>query len=964
MTSERYKTINSLVDSLLDIPAKERASFLDRCCAGDPLLRRDVEALLEAHESQDDLLETPLLELIARDVVADAPENELSGCLLGGYEILSRLGAGGIGEVWLARDSELKRQVALKLLSSKLAGDPRQVQRFKLEARAASRLNHPNIVTIHEIGEAEGLDFIAQEFIDGVTVRQEMGKGPMPLEALLDVATQVSAALAAAHRAGIIHRDIKPENVMIRKDGLVKVLDFGLARFVDDMSKPSDLPVANTNLTIPGLVLGTVRYMSPEQARGLPLDPRSDIFSFGVVLYEMATGNAPFGGPTPADTLASILTHDPPALATYAPHLPAEFERIVLRCLQKNREDRYADAESLGADLNALAGHIAASEKFLPVCQPALTKATAGPIRHTRALLLAFAAILAIAVAVFMLRGRRDQERTELPFASMRISRVMLRGPVSDAVIGPDGTHLAYVRKDDAGESIWLTDLVASGEQRQIASETGDHSGLMFSPDGRYLYYRRTLTTEDGTLYRVALAGKPGASKVLDGIRGDVALSPDGQELAFVRLDPSRLETALMVAKADGGNRRKVAVCTRPDYFSRFGLAWSFDKRWIVCFAGKGRSISSQAYRAERVRVADGWRQPVSAKTWEWVQSVVWPAKTDSLLVNAGESVREDSYQIWKLSLKNGNYSRVTNDLNSYTRLSSTSDGKLLSAMQSERSASLWVQSAQKGAGARQISDGDIDGLESVAWLPDDRIVYTALTGDYRNLWVTDARGSNATQLTFGPNDKSEVSATRDGRYLLYQSGAKIWRVDANGYDARQLTGGAHDVHPTGSADGRYVIYVSFVGWSPSIGSTPSIWRVPIEGGKAVQLIDQPLSYPRVSPDGKWIMCSYYPKGDPRFSTRQIAVISANGGALEVLDRPARVDADVSWTNDGRGITFSRALRGAGNIWQQGLDGGAPVQLTKFEKDEIFTYRRSMDGKWLAMVRGKQLSNVVLIRDF
>ncbi len=258
-----------------------------------------VERLLAAHESSAGFLEAPVLELLAKDMAAPALGNDLIGRKVDRYTVISRLGAGGIGQVWLAKDELLTRDVALKLLFPRFAGDPYHVRRFQQEARAASTLNHPNIVTIYEIGKSDGVDFIAQEFVHGQTLRQWLANGPVPLVSVLDVGVQIAAALAAAHGAGIVHRDIKPENVMVRPDGLVKVLDFGLARFIEREPPAPDAPFFNHSITRPGFVLGTVRYMSPEQARGLSVDQRSDLFSLGVLLYEMVTGSAPFSGSDP-----------------------------------------------------------------------------------------------------------------------------------------------------------------------------------------------------------------------------------------------------------------------------------------------------------------------------------------------------------------------------------------------------------------------------------------------------------------------------------------------------------------------------------------------------------------------------------------------------------------------------------------------------------------------------------------
>ena len=349
MTPERYQLINALADSALDIPREERGRFLEQACAGDAGLRAQVDRLLAAHESSGNFLESPLLQLLANDMPAPVSRGDLSGQKIGRYFVKSRLGAGGIGQVWLAKDEELTRDVALKLLFPRYAGDPRQVRRFQQEARAASTLNHPNIITIYEIGKSDGpnfvaMDFIAQEFVHGSTLRQWVANGPAPILPVLDVGIQIAAALEAAHGAGIIHRDIKPENVMVRPDGLAKVLDFGLARFLERAPLQSGGDGPAESMTQPGFVLGTVRYMSPEQARGLPVDQRTDLFSLGVVLYEMLTGSAPFSGSTPSDVLAAILTDEPAPLASSLPRVPQQLELIIRRCLEKDPALRYPGA--------------------------------------------------------------------------------------------------------------------------------------------------------------------------------------------------------------------------------------------------------------------------------------------------------------------------------------------------------------------------------------------------------------------------------------------------------------------------------------------------------------------------------------------------------------------------------------------------------------------------------------------
>ncbi len=544
MTPERYQQINALVDAALEIPTDERARFLEASCGGDPELRMRVDRLLAAYDSSIDLLEAPALEVLAKDIATTARENDLAGKLVDSYRVISCLGAGGHGEVWLARDEQLRRDIALKLLSPRFAGDPHHVrQRFQQEARTASTLNHPNIVTIYEIGNTEGLDFIAQEFVQGQTLRQWLENGPVALLSILDVGAQVAAALAAAHGAGIIHRDIKPENIMVRPDGLVKVLDFGLARFVDRETLDREARFSQEAITRPGFVLGTARYMSPEQARGLTLDPRSDIFSLGVVLYEMVTGIAPFSGPTPSDVLAAILIHQPPPLAQYLPETPPELERIVRLCLEKDPQARYPGANDLRRDLNHLRRHVEFPGEPTPSSDevaaltgdpsdktktPTTQISGAGTRKSRTILLVALSSIAAVlaALGIFTSVGRRGAAPS---FNSMKINRLTTRGEVADAAISEDGRYVAYMLNEEGGQSLWINQLATGSDVRTVAPEAGQHTGLTFSPDGNYLYYRRKVDNGIFTLYRMpVLGGEPIA--VTANVSG-IAFAPSGDRI-------------------------------------------------------------------------------------------------------------------------------------------------------------------------------------------------------------------------------------------------------------------------------------------------------------------------------------------------------------------------------------------------------------------------------------------------
>ncbi|HET6891683.1 MAG TPA: protein kinase, partial [Pyrinomonadaceae bacterium] len=351
MTPERWKAIDELAQAALDHPPAKRAAFLVLACAGDEALQREVESLILYQSQASEFLEQPALERAAA-VIVRQPQRLIKGDSIGHYQVVGLLGEGGMGEVYLARDRKLGRHVALKLLPEDFMEDSRRLLRFKQEACAASALNHPNIVTIYEIGESSGRHYIATELIEGKTLRDRMRDGPMTIEEVLDVATQVASALAAAHETEIVHRDIKPENIMVRHDGLVKVLDFGLAKLTKQPA--TDAEATTMVKTSPGVVMGTIPYMSPEHALGRAVDHRSDVFSVGVLLYEMASGRSPFVGANASETLDRILHSQPEAISHFNSHVPAELERVVQKCLEKDRERRYQTTRDLAIDLGNL----------------------------------------------------------------------------------------------------------------------------------------------------------------------------------------------------------------------------------------------------------------------------------------------------------------------------------------------------------------------------------------------------------------------------------------------------------------------------------------------------------------------------------------------------------------------------------------------------------------------------------
>ena len=357
MTPARLQTVEEIFHAALDQESDRVGAFLDAACEGDEVLRRKVEALLASHQRAGSFIETTVAGITTR-IIENEQADLLVGRTIGHYKISKRIGTGGMGEVYLATDITAGRKAALKLLPTRFTSDAERLKRFQQEARALVGLNHPNILTVYEIGEDHSTHYIASELIEGETLRQRLMRGRMEFSEAVDVAIQVASALAAAHETGIVHRDIKPENIMLRPDGYVKVLDFGIAKLAESAfaecysaDGAGSMTLAETNL---GSILGTVRYMSPEQARGAPVDKRTDIWSLGVVLYEMVTGHAPFTGDTPGEVMTSILEKEPPPLTSYVAHTPAELQQIISKTLRKDREERYQSAHELLEALQSL----------------------------------------------------------------------------------------------------------------------------------------------------------------------------------------------------------------------------------------------------------------------------------------------------------------------------------------------------------------------------------------------------------------------------------------------------------------------------------------------------------------------------------------------------------------------------------------------------------------------------------
>ena len=975
MSDLQWENLKEIFHAAVDLPSGERAAYLDKACEGNQSLRSAVDSLIRSHEGTRHFIDSPAFQ-VAAEMLLDDHEFK-AGDLISHYEIRSVLGEGGMGKVYLAQDTKLERKVALKILPQRLATNQEHMHRFIQEAKTAAGLHHPNIAQIFEIGEQDHTRYIAMEYVAGETLRQLLSGRKIETKRAVELAAQVASGLSAAHREGVIHRDIKPDNLIVTGRGEIKILDFGLAKLIErqreggGVNELTTAVRASTDVTTPGVIMGTVAYMSPEQARGEKVDQRSDIFSLGVVLYEMVTGQRPFKGKSAVDTLHAIINLDPLSVAHSNSRMPAELTDILAKALAKDASERYQHAGDFELDLRRFKRAIESNTLVSSQARPASQGLTHG---FTIKWLVVFA--LLITAAAF--GGWWFGHSGAVPGPPVELHNLKLAPLTSDPgyegepTFAPNGETIAYVADRSGNLDIYLKQI-SGGADINLTNNPADDVQPAFSPDGKQiafistrsslssiLYFGYDLPLMGGDLWVMPALG--GGTRRIAGPGNFPSWSPDGSTIIYTS-GPQRRQKIYQVS-ASGGEPREIPLKFKAgDPPHRFLLYPSFssDGEWIVFEADVTTDNVIYVVNAEGgepKRLARGKRP-------------TWNANTHAIVYSNTEAGKNQS--LWQLPFStstgelSGSPTPLTVGRGRDTQSAVSRDGKSIAFTALNLSFNVEVlpfdaESGRPTGDAQQVTSGS-DIVYFMNFSPDARsVVFESHRGASSHIWRVDL-GAPAVQLTTDPNFNDLYPRwSPDGGSVVFlrrpsndlQASGSLWLMTADGANPQRLIENVGPFSYTWMPDGKAIIYFSPV--------DSQFYSFDMQSRSARRLTNESnISFiPAVSPDGKWLIYQSTQSGNI-----DLRAMPTSGGDSKVVVATPHHDFHPSISPTGRWLYFQLdhknlyRVPGPAQDWRQ----SSPEKITNYPDSNLFLEdpQLSRDGRQLLYARGRITGDIWIL---